>query len=265
MKIVISKIYRLFLTVINLSAFYLLGERRVSKRKLASYKGKYKGKRCFIVCNGPSLKAEDLDKIADSKDVSIGINQIARIYPKTKWRPDILFSSEDGVYKKKNRDLLANCEAGIRVFQDINYLRSLKNKGNKVFSHCDGNYDLLDNPRFSLDISEKFYSIGTTTYEAIEMAVYMGCSPIYLIGCDMSWAVNVDRNGCIYYNESGQNHFYGKEVDSQSHIIPNPTWQMIAAFDAAERFSREYGFRIFNATRGGKCESFERVYFDSLF
>ena len=37
------------------------------------------------------------------------------------------------------------------------------------------------------------------------------------------------------------------------------------AFQKAELYSRAHGFRIFNATRGGKLEAFERVDFDSLF
>jgi hypothetical protein len=33
----------------------------------------------------------------------------------------------------------------------------------------------------------------------------------------------------------------------------------------AERYSRDHGFRIYNATRGGELEVFERVDFDGLF
>lgn len=40
-------------------------------------------------------------------------------------------------------------------------------------------------------------------------------------------------------------------------------WQT-KAYEAAELYSREYGFRIYNATRGGCLEVFERVNFDSL-
>ena len=37
------------------------------------------------------------------------------------------------------------------------------------------------------------------------------------------------------------------------------------AYEWAEIYSRKHGFRIYNATRGGKLEVFERVDFDSLF
>ena len=40
---------------------------------------------------------------------------------------------------------------------------------------------------------------------------------------------------------------------------------MKVAFEFAEEYSKEHGFRIYNATRGGALEAFERVDFDSLF
>ena len=40
--------------------------------------------------------------------------------------------------------------------------------------------------------------------------------------------------------------------------------EMTRAYISAEKYSREHGFRIFNATRGGKLEVFERVNFDTI-
>ena len=39
-------------------------EKHKSEYDIAQFKDKYLGQECFVVCNGPSLKAEDLDKIA---------------------------------------------------------------------------------------------------------------------------------------------------------------------------------------------------------
>lgn len=264
MKNFLLLIYRWFLTLFNIVPYYLLGRRSCNVQKIKQLKNSCSGKRCFIVCNGPSLRPEDLDKIHKNGDLSIGINIIARIYPKTKWRPDFLFLTEDGAYKKKNA-IVRNCEAGLKIFWDINYLRSLRFKGNKVFVKIKNSRSLLDNPKFTEDVTDFYYSIACTTYETFEWARHIGCSEIYLIGCDMSYAVNLNRDGSIYYNNSGQNHFYGKDMDTQSHIKPNPTWEMIVAFEFAEEYSKEHGFRIYNATRGGALEAFERVDFDSLF
>ncbi len=40
---------------------------------------------------------------------------------------------------------------------------------------------------------------------------------------------------------------------------------MLAAYTEAKRYADTHGIKIYNATRGGKLEVFERVDFDSLF
>ena len=52
-----------------------------NKRKLRKLKNKYKGKRCFIMGNGPSLKAEDLELLKD--EYCFGQNKIYKIFPQT--------------------------------------------------------------------------------------------------------------------------------------------------------------------------------------
>ena len=73
------------------------------------------------------------------------------------------------------------------------------------------------------------------------------------------------RDGTIVRNESGKDYFYSSSSEMPDKINIVPTWEMNTAYEAAEEFSRELGFRIYNATRGGKLEVFERVDFDSLF
>ena len=126
---------------------------------------------------------------------------------------------------------------------------------------------LLDHPRFDTDAMKKLPSIGTSTYSLIEFAFFLGCSEIYILGCDMSYAVNLNRDGSITYNDSGKEHFY--KTDEDSHVTneakPNPTWQMETAYEYIAEYAGEHGLKVYNATRGGKLECFERVDFDSLF
>ena len=51
--------------------------------------------------------------------------------------------------------------------------------------------------------------------------------------------------------------------------MPDPnkavdTWELDVAYEYAEKFSHENGFRIYNATRGGFLEKFERVDLDEI-
>ena len=40
---------------------------------------------------------------------------------------------------------------------------------------------------------------------------------------------------------------------------------MISAYKSAKKYADAHGIKIYNATRGGKLEVFERVDFDTLF
>lgn len=87
----------------------------------------------FIICNGPSLRPEDLTKIHEHGDVSIAMNMIARIYDKTPWRPTFLSATDDCVFDPLNRDLVEECECGIKLYDCKRYMRSLKAKGNLLY------------------------------------------------------------------------------------------------------------------------------------
>lgn len=56
---------------------------------LKTLKGIHAGKRCFIIGNGPSLCAEDLDKLKD--EYTFAANRIYEIFYLTEWRPTYYF------------------------------------------------------------------------------------------------------------------------------------------------------------------------------
>lgn len=252
--------------LLSLGAFTLSGTSRRNRARLEKLRGAYKGQRCFIICNGPSLRADDLTKIYEHGDLSIGINAVARIYDRTPWRPTFLCAGDDVVFTKKNRELVKNCECGYKLYDRLRFLKSLGAKEERLYMSLNRSPELLKDPQFSYDATKKLMSIGTSTYAMIEFAVFLGCTEIYILGCDMSYAVNQNRDGTITYNDSGKDYFAGKEeYATSSKVKPVPTWQMKVAFDYAAKYAKEHGLKIYNATRGGKLESFERVDFDTLF
>ena len=82
----------------------------------------------------------------------------------------------------------------------------------------------------------------------------MGFDEIYLLGMDNSnW-----EKAC------------GDDFGLESPIMSNKseklvTWVCRNAYTRVKAASVEYGFKIYNATRGGCLEEFERVKFDNLF
>ena len=90
------------------------------------------------------------------------------------------------------------------------------------------------------------------TYAAIQLAAYMGFAEIYLLGVDFTYCGSSQKTYA---------HFYKEEklisVGADKHVL--------LAYKAAKKYADENNILIYNATRGGKLEVFQRVNFDDLF
>ena len=120
------------------------------------------------------------------------------------------------------------------------------------------------NAPFSKDVS-KFLGQGyTVTYGAIQMAIYMGFSEIFLLGIDHNYNIIRDAKGRpLKKDDSCSNYPQGMSNYVDMKNLPRIEESTIA-YETAEKISRKMGVRIYNATRGGKLDSFERVDFDLI-
>lgn len=94
----------------------------------------------------------------------------------------------------------------------------------------------------------------TVTYANIQLAVFMGFSEIYLLGVDHNY--NTSNNA-----ESN----YSNLINNTTLYNPPRTDKSTLAYRKARKVCDEMGVKIFNATRGGCLEEFERINFDLLF
>lgn len=132
-KKTLRKLLRNCLDIINVIAFYLSGQGHKNKEVIFALRDKYKGRRCFIVCNGPSLRIEDLDKIHENGDISIAMNMIGRCFDKTKWRPTVLMASDGCVLHKKNKKIVDETECDYKFRWKKHFLRIGKKMGKLFF------------------------------------------------------------------------------------------------------------------------------------
>lgn len=231
--------------------------------ELKKYKDIHKGKRCFIVATGPSLRIQDLDKLHEHGEICISMNKIYRCYDQTNWRADYVAASDFKVIADVIKDRKRKIEFPKLLFVNDKSVHARLNEflGDCEYFHVKSEEYLSNRPRFSSDITKRFYKGYTVTYSfALQMAAYMGFSEIYLIGVDHTMTGK---------ESDKQNHFienyYEEDEKDGSHYNPS-NWEAVTkAYEAAEAYSREHGFRIYNATRGGVLEVFERVDFDELF
>lgn len=216
------------------------------------FKNIHQGKRCFIVATGPSLLMEDLEMLKKNKEICISMNSIFRMFPRTMWRPDY-YVAQDYRVVRDNEDWQEQLE-GITAFMSDGCLPLFKEKlGKNIFVNHMG---LLWNAKELMPFSENFaqicYVSGTVTYSCMQLAVYMGFSEIYLLGVDFSGS-----NGHL----EKYAHCYGEKVQSSTCFED----QVLVSYQSAQKYAEEHDIKIYNATRGGKLEIFERVNFDDLF
>ena len=268
-KKIIGRIINYVLHVTSVIIVTISGKRKESDDYLKKIKDRYKGQRCFVIGNGPSLKASDLDKL--KKEITFASNRIYKIFDSTDWRPTYFTIFDESVGKSEGViDGINSFSCEMKFVREEGQYIFGKIKGSVCYVRSLSSRKYLDNPNFSEDMTEKTYSIATVTYISLQLARHMGFSEIYLLGMDNRYAYSMLRDGTIVKSADGKDHFSDKEDENPKEQEQMPkyvpaTWEMDVAYSFAEEYSREHGFRIYNATRGGKLEAFERVDFDSLF
>lgn len=232
-------------------------------KELARLKDCHRGQRCFVIGNGPSLQADDLQHIYEKGIPTFATNRVFKIFDKTEWRPTY-YVTEDILLMQDVQELIAEMPVKKR-FVPIN----LKwYKGIDIYN-ADYFYIEYQNPMketfgLSTNIAHCIRCRGTVTTTCLQIAIYMGFSEIYLIGVDHNFAKMFDKDGKVIVDNSIKNHFddnYDKGIIDQGFHVDSAT----EAYMDVERLCRHKGnVRVFNATRGGKLEVFERIDLDSL-
>jgi hypothetical protein len=231
-----------------------------------------KGNAGFVIGNGPSLRTSDLATLNELSGVTtIASNGIYLSYSETDWRADYYSIADPLVWRK--------CQNDFKAYHDVvltpKYLESKRDVDCSMYYRHLGVVPTSEEQRgdqsyFSADASAGLFCGGTVTYENLQMAVYLGLDPIYIIGCDHNYSgvgqsatENVSKE--IIHQGDVNNHFSKDYRAPGEKVLSANVIQMNAAFSEARRFSDASGIRIVNGTRGGRLEAFERADLDDVF
>lgn len=230
--------------------------RSADSRYFKELKDTKKGKRCFIVCNGPSLVPKDLELIKD--EYSFGFNRIYYIFDATSWRPSVYVSIDKDAIQM-NSEHIAKMDVPLK-FLDVYAKKCVDREANMHYLYCRDGFIVRPftdkDIHFSSDLSKGYCDGGTVTYVAIQLAVYMGFEEIYILGADHNYSRIRKANGRVYTNNKVDNYFAGlKSTGITSIDIDRST----KAYTIARRECEQRKIKIYNATRGGKLEVFERI------
>ncbi|NHC43336.1 DUF115 domain-containing protein [Bacillus sp. MM2020_1] len=243
-----------FIYKINFNIKKFLRVKRINKNscyeKLRNIKNKHKGERCFIVATGPSLTIEDLEKLKD--EVTFSMNSICLAFNDTDWRPTYYGIQFDILYKelKKHIDMLE--------VEGIFIADSILNEVDTIDDYYIYPLNLLNhtrqhrkfNSKFSSDAFAQVFDGYSITYSLIQIAVYLGFKEIYLLGADCNYSSNMNH------------HF--KDYSFVDPAYSQAGNKMISAYKEAKKYADKNNIKIYNATRGGMLEVFERINLDTV-
>lgn len=233
---------------------------------------RHAGERCFILCTGPSIKNQDLSRLAGELVISVSnayLHKDFALYrPKYHCVPQItygLMTHQDVVswFEDMHRRIgdaemvLANSERELvaerRLFpgRTVHYL------------------NMRGDPRESeaIDLTGEVLSPQSVPIMASMLALYMGCKEIYLLGTDHD-----------QFLTGKYTYFYEKSPVSGKDSTVNPDGTVSSnrydEFHAYARLWQQYrwlrlvakqmGATIYNASYGGALDEFDRVDYDGM-
>lgn len=220
-----------------------------------SLKNIHQGKRGFIIGNGPSLKMDDLDQLTG--EITIASNKIYLAFEKTNWRPNYYTTADIILWDKIKHEVS-------KYFEYIHIPNYLEKDSIKNVIYW--NSKLMGiKKRFSNDMSISTYSGHTVTYENLQLAVHLGLNPIYLIGCDHNYPGEKSvKPGKPIKQSENQSHFIKGYRKAGETVLPASIIDMEISYNEAKKYAKKNNIKIFNATRGGYLEIFERKDLDDI-
>ncbi len=246
----------------ELPAAYLHPWRRESIRRLAALRDIHKGKRAFIIGNGPSLKQTDLSKLKN--EYTFGLNRIYLMFAELGFTTSYLVSVNDLVIEQ--------CAAEIAALPMPKFLswRSHHFFANQFPNSQSPNlptflYTAYDNPAFTPNAAARLWEGATVTYVALQLAFFMGFEQVILIGVDHNFTTQGKANTTITSTGDDPNHFSGQYFGKGFRWqLPDLETSEIG-YRMARRAYEQAGRTIVDATVGGKLTIFPKADYNSLF
>lgn len=227
-----------------------------------AFRNKHEGQRCFIIGNGPSLNEQDISPLRD--EVTFVTNAFCRHPVVDQWSPTYYFITDplyfDG--SEKSRDWLLEIKRRVPSTTFFVPHSAEKTLSTDQLLPLDRTYYVAvcggDEERWLVkpDLTNVIPPMQTVVQLSIMAAMFMGCSPIYLLGLDHDWLCNPYAN--FYKKEDTDTYKWSYKSLMEAVLL---IWQI---YEMLHRIAEAEGISIFNATRGGFLDVFERIEYESV-
>ena len=215
--------------------------------RLRRFRDAYRGERCVIVCNGPSLNRMDLTLLR--REIVFGLNKIHLGLERFGFHPRFLVVV--------NEKVAAQARDAIRALQAIKFVgaRAAAHLPEDALTH---HVDLLEPPvLFSTDLEGGLREGGTVTHAALQIAYYMGFREVVIVGMDHRFAFDGAPHEARRMAGPDPNHFSADYFRGQDWDNPDLA-RSEASYAEARRVFEADGRVIYDATLDGACQVFDK-------
>lgn len=234
---------------------YLHPQRRDSLRQLGDYRDKFRGKRCFIIGNGPSLQKTDLTRLQG--EYTFGLNRIYLLFPELGFSTTYYLSINNLVIEQCASDIAA---LAIPKFISWRAHKLIPATPDMVFLHT-----TYTGPCFARDARGRLWEGATVTYVALQLAFHMGFQQVILIGVDHNFSTQGKPNTTVVSAGDDPDHFH------PSYFGKGFRWQLPDLDTSEQGYLRarqafaDAGRQVLDATVDGKLKVFPKIAYESLF
>lgn len=229
-------------------------EGRRSVRSLTDYQNRYRGARCVIIGNGPSLRGMDLSPLRN--EFTFGLNRAYLMFDRLGFGTSFLVAVNKYVVEQCAPEIIA---AGVPTFVSWHSRRHVP------AGACPTYLCSISTPGFYDDVRGGLWEGATVTYVALQLAYHMGFQDVVLIGVDHLFATQGTPHQLVVSAGADANHF------DPSYFGAGFRWQLpdletsAAAYEMARQAYAADGRTVLDATVGGKLQVFPKADFGELF
>jgi hypothetical protein len=239
------------------------------------FQNRHSGERCFIACNGPSVKAQNLKALKGEVVISVSSGYHHPDYqeysPRYHCTPQFTMSSaftEDIAVRwlREMHTRVGNAEIFHSIQEAPLIQRHNLYPGRQVNFLCMAG-SFTGNPHQKIDLTRIVPSVTTVPIMALMIALYMGFKEIYLLGTDHDSYRSREYN--YFYDPSRQ---FGGGVTGFTGPVDTPVaeelliyYQVFMQYRALRSIAQARGVAIYNATLGGALEELPRINLEAVF
>jgi hypothetical protein len=235
-------------------------------------KNKHAGQRCFILATGPSIKNQDLKPLKDELCISVSnffmhpdydlirprYHCIAPFHPPitepawNAWMRDVEARTAQAILFFALSDKARNSQLGMFAEREKHYL------------DFRGSWEDLQ--RNGVDLTMPTPAAQSVAIMALQVALFLGCNPIYLLGCDHDWILHMNESRHFYcedqhaLNRMGTSEWFGADFASYCQDCVE-LWNQ---YKRLRCIAESKHVMVANATAGGCLDVLPRASYEAV-